>query len=145
MSQNEDYAQKLADEARLWGDEAEKMAVKIPPNWHYHRNLRHNVIMHAGDIDALLNRIQPGMKVLELGCASGWLTLAMAERGADATGLDISDQSLAVARAYYESVRASISGTVRALIHATAAFASGLLTSPPPMISYPVSRYRSER
>jgi 2-polyprenyl-3-methyl-5-hydroxy-6-metoxy-1,4-benzoquinol methylase len=112
MSQNEDYAQKLVEEARLWGDESEKMAVKTPPDWRYHRHLRHNVIMHAKDIDSLLSHIKPGMKVLELGCASGWLTLAMAERGADATGLDISDQSLAVARAYYESVRASIPGTV---------------------------------
>src|SRR5678815_5949622 len=112
MNTNTDYTQKLAEEARLWGDEAEKMAVKIPPDWRYHRSLRHNVIMHTADIDALLSHIQPGMKVLELGCASGWLTPAMAQRGADATGLDLSEQSLAIARAYYESIRPSVAGTV---------------------------------
>ncbi|MBL8119522.1 MAG: class I SAM-dependent methyltransferase [Anaerolineae bacterium] len=107
-----DYQQKLAAEARLWGDEARKMAQHIPPDWAHHRHLRHNVIMHAADIDALLACIQPGMKTLELGCASGWLTLAMAERGADATGLDLSDESLQVARDYYHTVRDQISGQV---------------------------------
>jgi len=107
-----DYQQKLDAEARLWGDEARKMAQHIPPDWSHHRHLRHNVIMHAADIDALLACIQPGMKTLELGCASGWLTLAMAERGADATGLDLSDESLQVARDYYHTVRDQISGQV---------------------------------
>ncbi len=112
MSHDANYEQQLAEEAKLWGSEAEKMAAEIPPDWRYHRNLRHNIIMHSADIDALLSHIQPGMKVLELACASGWLTLAMAERGADATGYDISEQSLAVAGGYYEQVREQIRGTV---------------------------------
>lgn len=112
MSHDPDYQQKLAAEAALWGQEAEKMAQQVPPDWRYHRHLRHNVIMHTTDIEALLSRIQPGMKVLELGCASGWLTLAMAERGAQATGLDLSEQSLTVARRYYEQVRADIRGQI---------------------------------
>ena len=50
------------------------------------------------------------MVTAELGCASGWLTLAMAQRGADALGLDISDTSLQVARSHYESIRDEVSG-----------------------------------
>jgi 2-polyprenyl-3-methyl-5-hydroxy-6-metoxy-1,4-benzoquinol methylase len=106
------YADKLAGEAELWGAEAERMAQSVPPDWQHHRHLRHNVIMHAADIDAFLECVQPGMTTLELGCASGWLTLAMAERGAHATGMDISEKSLAVARHYYDSVKERIAGTV---------------------------------
>ncbi|MBI5670727.1 MAG: class I SAM-dependent methyltransferase [Chloroflexi bacterium] len=112
MSDPSAYQQKLAAEAELWGTESERMAQVTPPDWRYHRRLRHNVIMHAADIEELLNHMRPGMTVLELGCASGWLTLAMAQRGAHAVGLDISDKSLAVARAYYERIRADVAGTV---------------------------------
>ncbi len=108
----DDYQHKLAAEAELWGTESERMARELPPDWRYHRHLRHNVIMHAADIDDLLRQVRPGMAALELGCASGWLTLALAQQGAHAVGLDISDKSLAVARAYYEQVRASVAGTV---------------------------------
>ncbi len=112
MTPEPSYTEKLAAEAELWGSESEKQAGQIPPDWHYHRHLRHNVIMHAADIEGLLGRVQPGMRVIELGCASGWLTLAMAERGAQATGLDISQKSLNVARAYYEQVKSRVAGTV---------------------------------
>lgn len=37
----------------------------------------------------------------------------MAQRGADATGLDISEESLSVAREYYESIREEVPGSVR--------------------------------
>jgi SAM-dependent methyltransferase len=52
------------------------------------------------------------MDALELGCGSGWLTLALAQRGAHATGLDISEQALDVGRRYYESIRADVPGSV---------------------------------
>ncbi len=106
------YQEKLAGEAALWGRVAEEQAERLPPDWRYHRNLRHNAVVHARDIDALLARITPGMKALELGCASGWLTLAMAQRGAVAHGIDISDGAIAVARAYYESIKDTVPGAV---------------------------------
>ncbi len=106
------YAEKLSAEAELWGSEAEKMAEAIPPEWRYHRHLRHNVILHHTFVEALLAYIRPGMHVLELGCASGWLTLAMAQQGAEATGVDLSEKSLTIARAYYESIRDTVKGTV---------------------------------
>ena len=49
-----DYQEKLAAEGDLWGRVAEEQAGQVPPDWRYHRALRHNVVVHAGDIDALL-------------------------------------------------------------------------------------------
>ena len=106
------YEEKLAQEATLWGAVDEAHAEAVPPDWRYHRDLRHNAITHTADVDALLAEVVPGMRTLELGCASGWLTLAMAQRGAEAFGLDISARSLAVARRYYEQVRDDIPGSV---------------------------------
>lgn len=106
------YQQQLAQEAEVWGSEAERMAQSTPPDWAHYRDLRHNRLLHGVHIDALLAGIHPGMKTLELGCASGWLTLAMAQRGAQATGLDISEKSLTVARAYAESVASTLKGSV---------------------------------
>lgn len=104
------YEQKLADEAALWGSVA--AASDAPPDWRYQSDLRHNIIFHKKNINALLSQIQPGMQVLELGCGSGWLTLAMAQRGADATGVDISAQSLEIARDYYAKIHSEVSGSV---------------------------------
>jgi len=106
------YEDKLRQEAALWGAVDEANAATVPPDWRAHRHLRHNRIMHTTDINALLARVQPGMRTLELGCASGWLTLAMAQRGAHATGLDVSEKSLDVARTYYDTVADEVSGTV---------------------------------
>jgi 2-polyprenyl-3-methyl-5-hydroxy-6-metoxy-1,4-benzoquinol methylase len=108
---NTTYRQKLAQEAELWGNVAERQAAEILPDWRYHRALRQNVIMHTAAIDALLSRVQPGMNVLELGCGPGWLTLAMAQRGASALGLDISEKSIDVARSYYESIKPEVDGS----------------------------------
>lgn len=107
-----DYEQQLAQEAELWGSDAERSAQTVPPDWRYHRHLRHNAIYHTHDIDEFLSHIQPGMNVLELGCASGWLTLAMAQRGARAEGIDISEKALNIARRYYDSIRDSVGGSV---------------------------------
>ena len=105
------YEQQLASEAELWGRDAIEKAQTVPPDWRYHRNLRHNIIYHTADIDEFLSHVQPGMTALELGCGSGWLTLAMAQHGAHATGLDISETALQVARDYYESIKEKVSGS----------------------------------
>jgi 2-polyprenyl-3-methyl-5-hydroxy-6-metoxy-1,4-benzoquinol methylase len=107
------YEEKLTAEAELWGSEFDRLAQSAPPDWRYYRNLRHNVIMHTADVDELLKRIQPSMKALELGCATGWISLAMAQRGAEVTGRDLSEKSLAIARAYYESIKDQVSGSVQ--------------------------------
>ncbi|HEX9989287.1 MAG TPA: methyltransferase domain-containing protein [Chloroflexia bacterium] len=41
---------------------------------------------------------RPGMRVLDLGCGAGWLSLEMARRGAHVTGMDISPTNLALGR-----------------------------------------------
>jgi SAM-dependent methyltransferase len=41
---------------------------------------------------------RPGMRVLDLGCGAGWLSLEMARRGAHVTALDISTTNLALGR-----------------------------------------------
>ena len=111
MIDQSSYEQMVAQEAELWGSEAERVAQQIPPDWRYHRELRYMVILHRANIEAFLNQVKPGMKVLELGCGAGWLTLAMAQRGAEATGMDLSEKSLKVARDYYESIKAEVHGT----------------------------------
>lgn len=51
--------------------------------------------------DRMLSVITPGMRVLELGCGPGGLSLEMARRGAVVDAHDISAETLAVAREYY--------------------------------------------
>ena len=108
------YDDQLAREATIWGRAARELADRIPPDWRVHRRLlRHNIVMQGAYIDEFLSHIRPGMRVLDVGCGAGWLTLAMAQRGADATGLDISAESLEVAREYYESIRHEVPGSAR--------------------------------
>ncbi|MCY4106057.1 MAG: class I SAM-dependent methyltransferase [Chloroflexi bacterium] len=108
------YEEQLAREGEIWGRAARDLAARIPPDWREHRKrLRHNIVFQGANIDEFLNHIRPGMRVLDLGCGAGWLTLAMAQRGAEATGIDISAESLNVAREYYESIRHEVPGSVR--------------------------------
>jgi 2-polyprenyl-3-methyl-5-hydroxy-6-metoxy-1,4-benzoquinol methylase len=105
------YAESLNQEARVWSAAAAEQAARAAPEWSVHRQLRHNAVQYRAPIDALLTRVTPGMRALELGCGSGWLTLAMAERGAIAHGMDIASGAIEIARAYYDAVRPRVSGT----------------------------------
>jgi 2-polyprenyl-3-methyl-5-hydroxy-6-metoxy-1,4-benzoquinol methylase len=107
------YQEQLRGEAELWGTEAERMAQQMPPDWRYHQALPHNRVLHGDRINELLSRIHPGMTVLELGCASGWLSLAMAQQGAAVTGYDISEKSLAIAQDYYAQIADDVPGQVQ--------------------------------
>jgi 2-polyprenyl-3-methyl-5-hydroxy-6-metoxy-1,4-benzoquinol methylase len=104
------YAESLSEEARLWSAAAAEQAVTAVPNWSVHRSLRHNAVQYRAPIDALLTGITPRMRALELGCGSGWLTVAMAERGAVAHGVDIAAGAIEIARGYFETVRSRVAG-----------------------------------
>jgi demethylmenaquinone methyltransferase/2-methoxy-6-polyprenyl-1,4-benzoquinol methylase len=69
----------------------------------YDRGIR---LLTWGGIDAaydfLLEHVEAGQRVLDIGCGSGALTLAAARRGAQVTGIDINPQMLALARAKVE-------------------------------------------
>jgi SAM-dependent methyltransferase len=52
------------------------------------------------------------MMALELGCGSGWLTLALAQRGATAHGIDVADRAIKNARAYFHSIESDVAGHV---------------------------------
>ena len=51
MNEHVSYEQRLAAEAELWGTESQQRAQAMPPDWRYHRLLRHNVIMHGKNIE----------------------------------------------------------------------------------------------
>jgi 2-polyprenyl-3-methyl-5-hydroxy-6-metoxy-1,4-benzoquinol methylase len=110
--EEESYAQKLDAEAAIWGKAAEQQALDVLPDWRDHRGLLYNAVVYAPHVDKLLKSIRPGSDALELGCSSGWLTLAMAQRGARARGLDIAGKSLEIARAYAGSVKETLAGSV---------------------------------
>jgi hypothetical protein len=56
------YAEKPAQEAEVWSTVAKQQASTLLPDWRYHRELRHNVIMHTADIDPLLHHINPQLQ-----------------------------------------------------------------------------------
>jgi len=105
------YAELLLEEAEVWNRAAETQARETEPDWHSLRQLRHNWAFHRQHIDDLLEEIKPGMRVLELGCGSGFLTLAAARRGAFALGIDIADQAIEIARSYYDEHEGEFPGT----------------------------------
>jgi 2-polyprenyl-3-methyl-5-hydroxy-6-metoxy-1,4-benzoquinol methylase len=104
------YSEKLAEEAAFWGRVAADQAGAVPPEWSAHRRLRHNLVDVAGQVDALLDRVRPGMRTLELGCGPGWLTIALARRGAIAHGIDIAPEAIKVGRARVEAIAHEVKG-----------------------------------
>jgi 2-polyprenyl-3-methyl-5-hydroxy-6-metoxy-1,4-benzoquinol methylase len=104
------YTQALAQEAQVWGAEANELAQRVPPDWQAYRRIPELAVVEEREIARFLERIQPGMRVLELGCNAGALTVALARRGAQVEGLDISTDALEIARNYYETIKDSLPG-----------------------------------
>ena len=104
------YAQALAQEAQVWGADAVDKARQMAPDWQAYSRVPELAVVEEQEIARFLDLIRPGMRVLELGCNSGALTVAVARRGALAEGLDISADALDVAREYYESIKTELSG-----------------------------------
>jgi 2-polyprenyl-3-methyl-5-hydroxy-6-metoxy-1,4-benzoquinol methylase len=107
---DEAYARALAQEAEVWGADAVSKAGVMAPDWLAYRRVPELAIVEEQEIGRLLALIKPGMRVLELGCNSGALTVAAARQGALAEGMDISAAALEVARSYYESIKDTLPG-----------------------------------
>ncbi len=78
---------KFDDVAQIWWDPKGEMGTLITIN-----PLRMKFITDALDL--------PGRKVLDVGCGGGILTEALAKAGAQATGIDLSKDSLEVAKVH---------------------------------------------
>lgn len=106
------YDRAISAEAAFWGAVARDEAATIAPDWLHRRRLLHNAVVHARHVDALLARVTPGTRVLELGCGCGWLSVALARRGADVLALDVSAEALDVAERYHASIAHTLTGAV---------------------------------
>jgi 2-polyprenyl-3-methyl-5-hydroxy-6-metoxy-1,4-benzoquinol methylase len=98
--QPEQYSALLAQEGQTWGEAARDLSRRVKPDWQEVKRLPHHVILHGRHIERLLSLIQPGWRVLEIGCSSGWLSLEMARRGAHVEGIDVAESAIEIAREY---------------------------------------------
>jgi 2-polyprenyl-3-methyl-5-hydroxy-6-metoxy-1,4-benzoquinol methylase len=110
------YQQQLQTEADVWSKNAEDYYTAHKPDWHDLRNYN-DYWVFARELEAFWNQIQPGDRVLELGCGAGWNALEMARRGAKVMALDIAEGALEIARKYYAQVRSTetLPGTIEFL------------------------------
>ncbi|GAB4450953.1 MAG: hypothetical protein Kow00120_21300 [Anaerolineae bacterium] len=100
------YDHLLREEARVWGQVAVDAAQKTPPDWQYYQHAMTYLAVYEGRwIRFILDHIRPGDRALELGCASGWMSIEMARRGAVVDAVDIAEAAIEVGRAYQELLR----------------------------------------
>ncbi len=83
-----DYPVAIGDEGRAWL--RQKPFGNLP-----HETAR--LIIDFGHVVQLLE-LQPGMRLVELGCGPGWMTCLAARQGVDATGYDIAPDMIVIAR-----------------------------------------------
>lgn len=55
-------------------------------------------VVPAAIAEMLEERIRPGQRVLDLGCGTGWLGLALTPKNLDMVGVDLSERMIALAR-----------------------------------------------
>jgi 2-polyprenyl-3-methyl-5-hydroxy-6-metoxy-1,4-benzoquinol methylase len=93
-----DYPERIGEPGREW--------LRTKPFANDPRETARHLI-DAGYVIELLE-LRPGMRFVELGCGSGWMTRFVARHGLDAHGYDISPQMIEIAReqAHAENVEA---------------------------------------
>jgi 2-polyprenyl-6-hydroxyphenyl methylase/3-demethylubiquinone-9 3-methyltransferase len=96
----QDYQALIAAEGAIWSAAARDLAAKWRPDWSDMRRTRHYAVIDGRHIRQLLALVQPGWRVLEIGCSSGWLALEMARRGAHVEGVDVAAEAISIAQAY---------------------------------------------
>lgn len=94
------YQTLLDQEGQVWGEAARQVTESTPPDWRYMRRTPAVVFVYNPYLNTILNRIQPGWRVLEIGCSSGWLSLEMARHGAQVEGIDIAPAAIQIAQQY---------------------------------------------
>lgn len=112
------YCEELAKEGEYWGGFIAKRLLEyneIPGSVDFRLfftqfSWKHNwgppclgpiaINFREEQINYILRRVrsQPGIRVLDLGCGSGWLSLELARQGAHVTGVDISRGNLALGK-----------------------------------------------
>lgn len=83
-----EYPERVGDEGRAW--------LRTKPFANEPRETARHLI-DAGYVIELLD-LRPGMRFVELGCGSGWLTRFVARHGLHAEGYDISPRMIEIAR-----------------------------------------------
>ncbi len=106
MSTLPDHYQELVDkEKHIWSENARLYTQNIPPDWRFMRREYNYRFVYRREIERLLDEIQPGQRVLEIGCSEGWLALEIARRGAEVDACDIAEGALQIGQEYYEECR----------------------------------------
>lgn len=100
MNDQGDYQTLIAAEGAVWSAAARDLAAKWRPDWQDMRRTRHYAVVDGRNIEWLLALVQPGWRVLEIGCSSGWLSLEMARRGAHVEGVDVAAEAISLAESY---------------------------------------------
>jgi 2-polyprenyl-3-methyl-5-hydroxy-6-metoxy-1,4-benzoquinol methylase len=100
---DQDYQALIAAESAVWSAAACALAAKWRPDWTDMQRTRHYAVVDGRHIRQLLALVQPEQRVLEIGCASGWLSLEIARRGAHVEGIDVAAEAIRLAQTYAES------------------------------------------
>ncbi len=114
VHQDKKYKKDLEKETALWDKAATDELKKFPPDYIYYKEtLPYKIYRHKYVLE-MLSHINPGDKVLELGCYNGWFSLEMARKGAFVYAHDISSNAISVAKTYYKKRKGieSFNGTI---------------------------------
>ncbi|MCX6134714.1 MAG: methyltransferase domain-containing protein [Ignavibacteriales bacterium] len=95
------YSKLIAQEARHWGEV--RKDPKNPQIWH--DSVLFDIFFGAEYRHLVETAVAFGPRILELGCGEGNLTLELASRGMQVTGIDLSPERIARARAKAVKVR----------------------------------------
>ncbi len=100
-SVNQDEVEKFSAMADEWWDETGKFKPLHKFNPVRIKYIRDNLIEHFG-LDERSDQPLKGLKILDIGCGGGLLSVPMARLGAEMTSVDASEKNIKIAKAYAE-------------------------------------------